>query len=141
MTTTANNQTGTGRVDGWEDEPVLPCACQRQSTVLQPDGGSKWQVTCRHCGRRGPMSEPRWIAIKLWNNDRKGVTTDAWQPIETAPDDGEFLVYTPNERRKIQAAEWHSNFKVIGNHFAFDLTKPTHWMPLPEPPTTGGING
>lgn len=59
----------------------------------------------------------------------------SWQPIETAPEHGEFLVYMPDEpRRKTQAAEWHPNVKVIGNHFAFDLTKPTHWMPLPEPP-------
>lgn len=58
-----------------------------------------------------------------------------WQPIETAPEHGQFLVYMPDEpRNKIQAAEWHPNVKVIGNLFAFDLTKPTHWMPLPEPP-------
>lgn len=65
-----------------------------------------------------------------------------WQPIETAPEHGQFLVYMPEEpRRKIQAAEWHPNVKVIGNHFAFDLTKPTHWMPLPDPPPTTSREG
>ena len=57
-----------------------------------------------------------------------------WQPIETIPPEGEFLVFMPGERMKIQVAKWHPNVKVIGNVFAFDLTKPTHWMPLPEPP-------
>ncbi len=57
-----------------------------------------------------------------------------WQPIETAPKDGTFLVYMPNERIKVQAARFHPNVKVIGGVFAFELTKPTHWMPLPEPP-------
>ncbi|WP_408509562.1 DUF551 domain-containing protein [Paraburkholderia sediminicola] len=27
--------------------------------------------------------------------------------------------------------------KTIGNCFAFDMKKPTHWRPLPEPPTEG----
>lgn len=61
-----------------------------------------------------------------------------WQPIETAPEHGQFLVYMPDEPfNKIQAATFHANYKVIGNHFAFDLTKPTHWMPLPDPPERG----
>lgn len=62
-----------------------------------------------------------------------------WQPIETAPEYGEFLVYMPDEpRRKIQAASWHPNVKVIGDHFDYDRTRPTHWMPLPDPPTENG---
>jgi hypothetical protein len=59
-----------------------------------------------------------------------------WQPIETAPKDGEFLVYMPEERTKFQVARFHQNVKIIGNTFAFDLTEPTHWMPLPASPTT-----
>lgn len=59
-----------------------------------------------------------------------------WQPIETAPVDGLFLVYMPDEppHSRFHVARWHPNAKVIGHVFAFDLTKPTHWMPLPEPP-------
>ncbi|WP_229011627.1 DUF551 domain-containing protein [Paraburkholderia gardini] len=59
-----------------------------------------------------------------------------WQPIETAPAEGQFLVYMPDEKRQpIQVARWHPNVKIIGGAFAFDLPPPTHWMPLPEPPT------
>lgn len=59
-----------------------------------------------------------------------------WQPIETAPTEGRFLVYMPTyNRNPIQVANYHLDVKVIGNMFAFDMPPPTHWMPLPEPPT------
>ena len=58
-----------------------------------------------------------------------------WKPIETAPQEGQFLVYMPAEKRQpIQVAKWYPNVKVIGNVFAFDAPPPTHWMPLPPPP-------
>ena len=58
-----------------------------------------------------------------------------WQPMETAPKEGQFLVYMPTDKRQsIQVAKWHPNVKVIGNVFAFDAQPPTHWMPLPAPP-------
>ena len=61
-----------------------------------------------------------------------------WMPIETAPEEGQFLVYMPEDKRSpIQVAKWLPNVKVIGNQFAFDLHKPTHWMPLPEAPNAG----
>jgi hypothetical protein len=58
----------------------------------------------------------------------------SWRPIETAPETGVFLVYMPEERTKFQVANFHPNVRVIGNCFAFDLTKPSHWMPLPAAP-------
>lgn len=64
-----------------------------------------------------------------------------WLPIETCPEDGEFLVYMPDGSRKIQAARWSPNIKTIGTAFAFDLTKPTHWRPLPPPPTSAKGSG
>lgn len=59
---------------------------------------------------------------------------DPWLPIENAPKEGVFLVYLPNEKLKIQAAKFHPNINVIGNSFAFDLTEPTHYKPLPPDP-------
>ncbi len=68
----------------------------------------------------------------------QGVKQQPWQPIETAPEDGEFLVYMPEERTRIQSAKFRQNVKTIGGAFAFDLTKPSHWMPLPPPPAITG---
>lgn len=58
-----------------------------------------------------------------------------WQPIETAPKSGRFLVYVPDGAlHRIMPAHYESNFRIIGDHFAYDQRKPTHWMPLPDPP-------
>lgn len=62
-----------------------------------------------------------------------------WQPIETAPKDGTpILVYLPKMQfnSHLHVATYHPNLTVIGGCFDFDLPcKPTHWMPLPNPPT------
>ncbi len=59
-----------------------------------------------------------------------------WKPIETAPEEGDFLVYMPtDERLPIQAAHWSKNCKVIGGHFHYDQEPVTHWMPFPAPPS------
>jgi hypothetical protein len=61
-----------------------------------------------------------------------------WQPIETAPESGVFLVYIPGERAedRVHVAKWHPNVRVIGGVFAFDRKPPTHWMPLPPTPSS-----
>lgn len=63
-----------------------------------------------------------------------------WQTIDTAPKDVWILVYMPGEDSMgaIHAAR-HSTIAnghlwFIGHHFGSDLSKPTHWMPLPAPP-------
>lgn len=63
---------------------------------------------------------------------------EEWKLIETAPEEGVFLVYMEDEedKYKIQVADWHPKVKAIGNHFVGDWNaKPTHWMPLPSPPS------
>ena len=62
-----------------------------------------------------------------------------WQPIETAPKDGTFILtfcgggeaWCPTISRW-NGDGWgdeHSTFHIQG------LNYPTHWMPLPPPPT------
>lgn len=52
-----------------------------------------------------------------------------WQPIETAPKDGtDLLLWEPSLGQSVIA---HS---VNGEWPWF--YKPTHWMPLPDPPVT-----
>lgn len=67
---------------------------------------------------------------------------DKWQPIETAPKDGtEILGWVYGERWAVCKYHKNSMFKVEG--FAtygwddgYEWADPTHWMPLPDPPTT-----
>jgi hypothetical protein len=71
-----------------------------------------------------------------------------WLPIETAPQDGtHILVYLDEEMlgsRVVNAAlrgEGTNGISTIGSLFAFDAPKPTHWMPLPEPPSEDETDG
>lgn len=74
-----------------------------------------------------------------------------WQPIETAPKDGTEIIawgirfgswgYT-EDRKCWTGVKWdRGNWERPGNWFETRATpqysagfKPTHWMPLPEPP-------
>lgn len=75
---------------------------------------------------------------------------NGWQPIETAPRDDRVLLFVPAFGAWIASwwpgswsyarEQWaiHSPFargdKAI---FGVDAPQPTHWMPLPAPPTSG----
>lgn len=65
----------------------------------------------------------------------------AWQPIETAPKDGTIiLVGWRGECWLCFPAMWRASNVSHGLYGWHYLTlektcKPTHWMPLPEPPT------
>lgn len=73
-----------------------------------------------------------------------------WQPIETAPKDRDILLLesgrTPHEGKWLTRAglqyTWKNYIPPDGWYWAGYAEKPvgpinaTHWMPLPEPPTT-----
>jgi hypothetical protein len=73
-----------------------------------------------------------------------------WQPIETAPTDGRWLMlFVPDEIPEQVVGYWgwtdlpkdHEDFwegwlyadEILSNHVP-EGPAPTHWMPLPEPP-------
>ena len=65
-----------------------------------------------------------------------------WQPIETAPKDGtRVLIYQPagmwrscNRGARIDLAYWHQPGNAEKPGFWMPTSRPTHWMPLPDPP-------
>lgn len=70
----------------------------------------------------------------------------SWQPIETAPKDGTKLllhVLGNHGGNSIHVARWDAAYIGSGwghrwihtDHWDGVSGKPTHWMPLPEPPT------
>lgn len=67
-----------------------------------------------------------------------------WQPIDTAPEDKEVLVWQPNWPRMIVASRGTTE-RNANRWFTRELLEstPTLWQPLPEPPASplGGPNG
>lgn len=61
------------------------------------------------------------------------LTRPVWQPIETAPKDGTGVLTTQgNYPEDLFCDRWD----VKHQRWGYDA-KPTHWMPLPPPPTAG----
>jgi hypothetical protein len=71
--------------------------------------------------------------------------TYEWKTIESAPEETEILVFVPGIGGGVCAAEHdHGEWYALHlNHIVYDGqeslytldAKPTHWMPLPEPPS------
>lgn len=59
---------------------------------------------------------------------------DEWPSFDSAPKTGEFLVYMPDEHRKVQVMYRHRNVDLIGDTFAFDRKTPARWHLLPALP-------
>lgn len=54
-----------------------------------------------------------------------------WQPIETAPDDGNIIVFGGRYSEPTIVLADGEHWRLMrGKYRAI----PTHWMPLPEPP-------
>ena len=55
-----------------------------------------------------------------------------WKPIETAPERGDVLLYYPPVKSgRTELREWFN----IAHPRSTPHRRPTHWMPLPDPPT------
>ena len=66
-------------------------------------------------------------------------TTAGWQPIETAPKDGTYILLIGTQaglpdKRWIAPVTGHWSTNRTWHCDSFNLNNPTHWMPLPEPP-------
>ncbi len=76
--------------------------------------------------------------------DRNKVTDDnileysmTWNPIETAPTDGtEIVVLDGGAVRTAVWSDMIGKFTGRGGNVFNWCENPTHWMPLPAPPTT-----
>ena len=59
-----------------------------------------------------------------------------WQPIETAPKDGSYILgWSYSFNRSVELIRWNEE----ENCFEFEEdceASATHWMPLPEPPAS-----
>ncbi|MFL5143549.1 MAG: DUF551 domain-containing protein [Microvirga sp.] len=70
--------------------------------------------------------------------------TKHWQSIDTAPADRDILIYVAAwgpliARLNSEFGEWTSRMQCPVS-LAEEADRPTHWMPLPEPPTAGAAD-
>ncbi len=61
-----------------------------------------------------------------------------WQPIETAPDEGIFLVFAPSdyEDEQMLMGERDESGEIRVHIDGQRILGATHWMPLPDPPSS-----
>lgn len=85
--------------------------------------------------RRLP-DNPEFITVQALHREaisivERELPESQWQPIETAPKDGsEFLSWSELSQ---WVTHWDEKSKIWKSGEGYGL-KPTHWMPLPEPP-------
>lgn len=87
--------------------------------------------------REAPPSSVEGWALRQKAAD--ALEQSQWRPIESAPKDGTVLVWLSEPHKSMNSnvgvALFHPNVRFINGLFAHDLPEPTHWMPLPTPPT------
>lgn len=62
-----------------------------------------------------------------------------WMPIETAPKDGTLVLIVTAHASPISgyfAAYWSTEWEMWRFHNEGFVRDPTHWVPLPPPPTS-----
>ncbi len=56
---------------------------------------------------------------------------NSWQPIKTAPKDGTRILVVGSESNQVRVDLWKQKLWWLSRQ----SDQPTHWMPLPAPPT------
>jgi len=79
--------------------------------------------------------------LKILPDERTGgplrVAEGGWQPIGTAPKDGRrIIVWVPGAPQHVFTAHWIARLGAFWLDGEYDI-QPTHWMPLPKPPSEG----
>jgi hypothetical protein len=120
----------------WVKAEVLPARSASTFVFLQVTDA---------VGPVGHLMHPKDIRRRV----KRKAPASAWQPIDTAPKDGQLVlvafrrcIYTDDSRNRTKVREaWldpHCNggtWWLSTEGYALEgPEKPTHWMPLPEPP-------
>ncbi|MEW4985202.1 Lar family restriction alleviation protein [Stenotrophomonas geniculata] len=95
----------------------------------------EWQKAhCTECDCEGISSCDGYDpdTIEAWNT-----RATQWQPIESAPKDGDILAWDGYDTR---VTHWHTRPSGAGgwleqiDQYEVIFWQPTHWQPLPAPP-------
>lgn len=109
-----------------------------------PNGMEAMANTVKRCWEALEPMQPEDNGQYLWDViARRCADALRWQPIETAPKDGHYVIITDG-KVLVDVALWMHEQPARGAYLArpagwFNVTRsrmhePTHWMPLPEQP-------
>ena len=104
---------------------------------------SGWRIpevfdpTCCCCGTTGLTEENAAFIVAAVSAVREGSISPSWQPMETAPKDGTTVDLWSIDTRLPDAWFEDGKWKVGGELGDYVVPNPTHWMPLPAPPSNG----
>ena len=114
-----------------------PVAWQYRSL---PDVGGVWFECSKERAEQRAAHPDRWEVRQLYAAPPTAHAA-GWRPIETAPRDGtEVLANTSGLGRVV--VYWDDEESQWGTGLGYlDRDAPTHWMPLPLPPTTSAGSG
>jgi hypothetical protein len=107
--------------------------------LAQPLGGGGFKFS----DGQGGMTHKFALAVIEWHEARR--SSRMWQPIETAPRDGtRVLCFGEGPYGDLEcytavfsahSRSWHADPNEATEYLPEKCT-PTHWMPLPAPPTS-----
>lgn len=88
-----------------------------------------------------PQAPIYWQEFANALRELQRLRSNAWQPIETAPRDGtEILIFIPDCDQAVASYQYGDDEDMAGwwGDGGFHYADPTHWQPLPAPPSDGG---
>lgn len=123
-------------------EDLKPCPFCGKSRLVTGRGAEKRaKIRCVDCEATGPVGlDGEASAIAAWNRRSADPQVGpAWRPIESAPKDGtRFLAYQAGKDAPRYECWWQDDWpQWEGWQDPWDNEpEPTHWMPLPAPPSS-----
>lgn len=126
---------------------------------------SLWYSCCGAYHGAPMMQQPtHWMPIPQWSpaplpppvDSVSASCAETWQPIETAPQDGRMILvfpsstWTEDTEGDYEVTYWDAQADYIAGQFVGawhrwcspdDYAGPTHWMPLPLPPSCAETAG
>lgn len=111
------------------DDQLKPCPCGGivYTGEYLFDAETQWSAGCLDCGRSSGKHADEASAIAAWN---RRAPVSNWQPIETAPSGNVLLYYPAKQNRSGNVLPE----RIVVGCAGGTSRKPTHWIPLPNPP-------
>ncbi len=88
-----------------------------------------------------PVDRATWLKIvagvaRMAAAAERDACARMWKPIETAPKDGTRVLVWHQNWFAASTAQWYGDWWGLVYEVGPFAYQPTHWMPLPAPPTT-----